>query len=84
MRCWIIACLMFLAAEFLSSGLHFSVREVMQFVPRLIAAVCGVVLFISSLFCFAWDWRFACWGLVVSLPSPPTMEDEGDDKSVGR
>jgi hypothetical protein len=67
MRCWIIACLMFLGAELWSSGQHFGIRGVMQGTPRLIGAACGVVLFCSSLVCFAWDWRLACWGLLVSV-----------------
>jgi hypothetical protein len=67
MRCWIIACLMFLGAELWSSEQHFTIRSVMQEAPRFMGAGGGVVLFISSLVCFSWDWRLACWGLLVSI-----------------
>jgi hypothetical protein len=69
MRCWIIACVLLLSAQFLLSGHGATVREVMQYLPRLIGAVCGLVLFVSSLFCFVRDWRLACLGLAASIPS---------------
>jgi len=67
MRCWIVACLVFLCAELWSSGQHFSIRSAMQETPRLIELLCGVVLFVSSLVCFAWDRKLAGWGLAVGI-----------------
>jgi hypothetical protein len=67
MRSWIIACLMFVLAEVWSWTGHFHIQSVMQETPRLLGAICGVVLFFSSLVCFAWDSRLACWGLLASL-----------------
>ena len=48
MRCWIIACLMFLGAELLLRELD--KHSLMRGIPHLMAAGCGVVLFFSSLF----------------------------------
>jgi hypothetical protein len=69
MRCWIVACLTFLAAELWSSQQHFTIQSVMQETPRLMGSICGRVLFLSSLFYFRWDWRLACCGLAASIPA---------------
>jgi len=69
MRCWIIACLMLVAAQFLFADKGGEVRYVMQYLPRLIGGACGLVLFVSSLFCFSWDRPLACWGIVASIPA---------------
>jgi len=60
---------MLVGVQFLLSGQGSTVREVMQYIPRLIGAGCGLVLFVSSLFYFVRDWRLACWGLVASIPA---------------
>jgi len=69
MRCCISACLTFVAAELWASTQRYSIREVMHGMPRILGALCGVVLFLSSLVCLAWDWRLACFGLIISLPA---------------
>ena len=79
MRCCIAACLTFLATQLWSGGQHFSIRSVMQETPRLLGAVCGVLLFISSLF-------LLCVGLAVGLLGfghQPSIYGSGSTASHG-
>jgi len=50
MRCWIIACLMFLGAFIWSSDQPHSIRDHIQDASLLLTGGCGFVLFFSAVF----------------------------------
>jgi cell division protein FtsW (lipid II flippase) len=50
MRCWIVACLVLLLAQFWAASQHWEIRSTMQYTPRLFAVGSGFVLFMSSVF----------------------------------
>ena len=67
MRSWMAACGMFLAVEVWSQGLPITsgVREILQGHPRILGAICGVVLLISSLAWIRRNWRLALCGVII-------------------
>lgn len=69
LRCLILACLMFLGVEVWSSGQHFFIRSETQHTPRIIGAVCGLLLFLISVSGLRTARLLACIGLVVSVPA---------------
>ncbi len=69
LRCLIIACLLFLGLELWSSGRHFHIRSATQGAPRMVGALFGVALFLSSLAAFRQARGLACVGLLVSIPA---------------
>jgi hypothetical protein len=67
MRCCILACVTLFVAH-----VWCEVRHITMDTPPLLTVLTsafGFALFISSLCCFAWDWRLACCGLIISIPA---------------
>src|SRR5690348_5041482 len=69
LRCLIVACLFFEGVELWSSGQHFYVRSETQHAPRTLGVICGVQLFVTSVFGFNSPRLLACVGIVVSIPA---------------